>query len=65
MGVLLPHFQELLSHTVDVANRLLFGSQALDHCAKLDDLVAVRARHDDVHVPVFCVRTGRKGVRAT
>lgn len=52
VGGLLSHFQELLSYAVDVADDLLFGGQALDDRAELDDLVAVGPRHDDVHVAV-------------
>lgn len=48
--ILVAYVQELLSHTVNVAHHLLLWREALDDWAKLDDLVAIRSRHDDVHV---------------
>lgn len=52
MSVVIADFQEAIPYTMHVANDLLLGSEALDHRAELYYLMAVRAGHDDVHVPV-------------
>lgn len=51
MVVCVSDLQERLSYAVHIAHYLFFGGEALNHGAELDNLVAVRARHDNVHVP--------------